>query len=61
MTGTGLACGAVDDAVLDRLPALAQRAVEARRVVVEDEHLVDVGVLADERDDVALASRGRPR
>ena len=46
--------GAVDDAVLDRLPALAQRAVEARRVVVEDEHLVDVGVLADERDDVAL-------
>ena len=46
--------GAVDDAVLDRLPALAQRAVEARRVVVEDEHLVDVRVLADERDDVAL-------
>ncbi len=46
--------GAVEDAVLDRLPALGGGALEARRVVVEDEHLVDVRVLADEADDVAL-------
>ncbi len=46
--------GAVEDPVLDRLPALGGGAVEPRRVVVEDEHLVDAGVLPDERDHVAL-------
>ena len=49
-----LASGAVEDAVLDRLPARGGGAVEAGRVVVEDEHLVDAGVGADERDEVAL-------
>ncbi len=42
-----------EDALLDRLPALQRRAGDARRAVVEHQHLADRRVLADDADQVA--------
>ena len=53
--------GARADPLAHCVPALAHRAVEPVRLVVEHEHVVDPGVVADARRSCRAGSRPRPR
>ncbi len=59
--GRGGARGAVGEPLAHRVPARAQPRLHAGRLVVEEQQLVDGGVVGDDAHDRARAARARPR